>query len=125
MDKGTGVRGEKYAVEFLRNHGYRILERNFRTRFGEIDIIAADKKYIVFVEVKTRGDRRIAEPVEWVTREKQKKILSAAAYYLQGYTGNLQPRFDVAGITLDSREKLIEVNYVEDAFGGGGGIAFF
>ena len=125
MDKDVGKLGENHVAEFLKKHGYQILERNFRTRFGEIDIIACDRKYIVFVEVKTRGEKRIAEPLEWITPGKRRRIISAADYYLQVHPCGLQPRFDAAGVVMDGRGIAGPVVYVENAFDGSEGVAFF
>ena len=94
--KGTrGAWGEDYAAAYLRRHGYRILARNYSCRFGEIDIIASDRHYVVFVEVKLRKDRRLAQAREFVTPAKQRKVRIAAQYYLLDHPTDLQPRFDV------------------------------
>lgn len=79
----TGSSGEKIAVDFLLKKGYRILETNFRTRFGEIDVIALDKDLVVYVEVKTRSSRQFGLPEEAVGHRKLQHLLKAAAYFLQ------------------------------------------
>lgn len=84
----TGVLGETYAAAYLEVKGCRILERNFHSRFGEIDIIAETGNYLCFVEVKTRGPRAIAEPAEFVTPAKQRKIRLTADYYLVTAAGD-------------------------------------
>ena len=114
-----GVWGELAAQAYLRKLGWRIVETNFRTRFGEIDIIAQQGKYIVFVEVKTRKDDRFAAAREHVTSAKQRKILAAAEGWLQRHPSGLQPRFDV--IEVYGEEGLCaprRVNLLENAFGG-------
>jgi len=95
---GLGQRGENVAARFLRNHGYKIIERNFRCQVGELDIVAKEGKCLVFVEVKTRvGDE--VEPEAQVHVAKQHQITKAAKFYLSRY-GTPQPpaRFDVVAI---------------------------
>ena len=111
-----GMYGERCVARFLRDKGYKILSANYRTRLGEIDIIACDSKYIMFVEVKTRGENSIALPREFVDNSKQKKIISTANIYMSTYNTELQPRFDVAEVYLDKKGKLKEINYIDNAF---------
>ncbi|HCR44501.1 MAG TPA: YraN family protein [Ruminococcaceae bacterium] len=118
MDNSSGALGEDYAAGFLKNKGYIIIERNYRSRFGEIDVIAADSKYIVFVEVKTRSPECMVSPFEAVTRAKQLKIIKTAACYLQKNPCRLQPRFDVMGVTAGGG-KVFSAEYLENAFGCG------
>ncbi len=77
----TGSLGEKSAAEFLKEQGYKILETNFRSSFGEIDIIAVDQGTLVYVEVKTRSSQEFGLPEEAVGYRKLKHLLKAAAYY--------------------------------------------
>ena len=93
--KLLGRFGEDTAAEYLRKNGYRILGRNFRTRLGEIDVIASKGKYVVFAEVKLRKDARFAEAREFVTRTKQQRIIATAQLWLQWHPNGRQPRFDV------------------------------
>ena len=107
----------------MQEKGYFVLDTNYHSRFGEIDIIVKDSKYIIFVEVKTRDVNRMGEPLEAVTKAKQKKIVQTALLYLQEHVQwqNLQPRFDVAGLLTTGKEKQIkEVQYITNAFDGGG-----
>ena len=114
-----GAWGEQVARVYLEHHGYVILETNFRTRLGEIDIIAQDGKYTVFAEVKTRKNDRFAAAREHVTPAKQARILAAAEEWLQSHPEAPQPRFDVIevygeqGVPLPPR-----INHLTDAFGG-------
>lgn len=78
----SGAAGEVLAARFLREKGYTIQAANVRSRFGEIDIIAADTQYIAFVEVKTRSEGALYAPREAVTPAKQRRILATAAQYL-------------------------------------------
>jgi len=117
MDNNLGPFGETIAAEYLRKHGFQILERNYRSRFGEIDIIAEDGQYIVFAEVKTRQMSPLAQPEEAVTPGKQKKIAKTALLYLQQNPTRLQPRFDVIGIiTAGTGSAVQSLHHVRDAF---------
>lgn len=116
MSGGTGKLGEDYTVQWLANRGYRIIARNFHSRYGETDIIAEDGKYIVFVEVKTRRSGSQVAPVEAVTPQKQQKLLLTAQVYLLQHPSPLQPRFDVAAVTTVGGKPL-GVEYYENAFG--------
>ena len=86
MNNSSGKIGEEYARRLMQKQGYLILDANYYSRFGEIDIIATDRQYIVFVEVKTRDANCKGEPVELVTAVKQKKIVQTALLYLQEHT---------------------------------------
>lgn len=110
-----GRRSERLAVEYLKRSGYRVLEVNFRTRCGEIDIIASDKGTIVFVEVKARASSRFGSPKGAVTAAKQRKISMAALAYLKqsGQTA-ARARFDVVAIDTAAGQAKIEL--VKNAF---------
>lgn len=112
-----GDLGEKLAADFLRAKGYRILERNFCCRFGEADIIALDKEYLVFAEVKLRKDSRFAEAREFVDRKKQEKILRTARYYLMTHASDLSVRFDVIEVygSFDPGSNP-RIEHIENAF---------
>ncbi len=95
----VGTYGENLSLNFLINKGYKILERNYRTRYGEIDIIAQDKNEVVFVEVKLRHTSDFGMPSESVTTKKQNHIIKSALQYLKAknlYNKNI--RFDVVAI---------------------------
>lgn len=114
----TGAWGEHIAREHLERQGYRTVETNFRTRFGEIDIIAAHGQYIVFVEVKTRKSDRFAAAREFVTPQKQQRLRAAAAEWLQQHPTDQQPRFDVVEVYGGEGAAAPRVNHLENAFGG-------
>lgn len=78
-----GKLGERYAANYLIKHKYKLVESNFQSRFGEIDIIVKNKSYLVFVEVKQRDVNSIATPAEFVDKAKQNKIIATAKLYLQ------------------------------------------
>ena len=115
--KAIGDTGEEYAVEYLKKHKYKILLRNYRKRFGEIDIIAEKKGTVAFVEVKTRHENPLTKPFEAVDARKQKKIYKTSIAYIYENNLNCQYRFDVCEVYVDRDTlKLIEINYFENAF---------
>lgn len=104
----TGKLGEDIAVNFLENKGYKIIERNFECKQGEIDIIALDKNEIIFIEVKTRKCLEYGKPVEAVNETKRKHIYNAAKYYL--YIRKLEKcfvRFDVIEVYIKNNKSYI------------------
>lgn len=115
--RGVGERGENLAVEELRKRGYEILERNFRTPIGEIDIVARDGETLCFVEVKWRRDQALGHPAEAVTREKQRRLARTAQWYMARH-GEFSTfsRFDVVAI-LD-RPEGAQIEILRDAFAG-------
>ena len=113
-----GAWGERAARAFLEQRGYRTEATNFRTRFGEIDMIARDGKYIVFIEVKTRKNARFASACESVTPAKQARLLAAAEAWLQQNPTGKQPRFDVIEVYGEEGAGLPRIRQIENAFGG-------
>lgn len=112
----VGDIGEKAAVDYLHNAGYDILERKYRSRIGEIDIIAKNKNILVFVEVKTRRNTTYGFPAEAVTYRKQQKIINTALCYLQQiHNTNIHCRFDVIEIFL-AENNGITYNHITNAF---------
>lgn len=92
----VGKEGEDEAIKYLEAKGYKIIERNFECKQGEIDIIVKDKQEYVFIEVKTRQNRHYGMPCEAVNRQKQKHIWNATKYYLYLHKLENKPvRFDV------------------------------
>ena len=113
--KNFGNIGENLAATFLENHGYKILERNYRIRTAEIDIIAEIGGVVVFVEVKTRSNIRHGTAAEAVNIRKQKKIIEAASVFLQNENYcDCACRFDV--IEIYSHGKDFKINHIENAF---------
>ncbi len=109
-----GKRGEIIATNYLKRKGYKILQNNYKNSIGEIDIIAKDKDYIVFVEVKTRLSRGFGDPLEVINTRKQQKIRSVATLYLRQH--NLMEancRFDAIAVLGDGDD---DVNHIVDAF---------
>lgn len=116
MQKNTyGKTGEIVATNYLKKLGYQILANNYKNILGEIDIIARDGEYIVFIEVKTRLSRAFGEPFEAIDYRKQNKIRSVATMYLKTkHTLDSLSRFDAIEIIGDLSDP--EINHVKDAF---------
>lgn len=115
-NKFLGGIGEKAAAEYLESQGYRIIERNYKCKLGEIDIIAADKDTVVFVEVKTRSSNTFGQPGEAVNYHKQKKIVRTALSYISNKKlFNWMSRFDVVEVITDN-DRIIDINLIRDAF---------
>lgn len=115
-NRKLGDKGEKFAAKFLKKNKYKILKRNFTQKTGEIDIIAENTEYIVFVEVKTRTEGQMLAPMYSVDNKKQQKILKTANWYLAYNPSDKQPRFDIAEVYVNEKGKM-RINYLENAFG--------
>ncbi len=112
----TGRWAEDAAAAYLTGQGLRLLERNFRCRFGEIDLVMADGAVLVFVEVRYRRSDAFGGGLESVGRSKQRKLLAAARYYLARHGGaGVRCRFDVVSVTR--RHYAPDFSWVRDAFG--------
>ncbi len=114
----VGTDGEKRVAQFLRNNGYSVIKRNYQCRYGEIDIIAENSEYILFVEVKTRKENALISGVEAVDSRKQQRILLAAQDYITKTLCEKQPRFDVAEVTVCEKSDGMGFNlkYIKNAF---------
>jgi len=114
----VGAWGESLAAAYLQKKKYKLLATGYRCRFGEIDLIVANRNYLVFVEVKLRKSDRFASAMEFVDYRKQKRLRTTAELYLSQYPTNLQPRFDVIEIYapdgLETHKP--EIHHLEDAF---------
>lgn len=111
----TGKKGENLAVAFLKKKGYEILETNWRFRRSEVDIIAKDKKILVFVEVKTRSYDYFGKPESFVSARKKVLLQDAASAYMRAINHTWEIRFDIIGILLHSPQH-IDIKHFEDAF---------
>lgn len=108
--------GEKIAEDYLAAKGWQILERNIRSQYGEIDLLAQDGEMLVFVEVKTRTSKTFGLPEAGVTKTKQQHMLAAAQYYLQNHPDvNLDWRIDVIAILRSAPGKPLEITHFENA----------
>jgi putative endonuclease len=119
MNNRSGKIGEDYAARYLSDNGFTILERNYHSRWGEVDIIAQKDPYISFVEVKTRRISSAISPLEMVTKSKQKKIIETTRRYLGDHPelAQYQPRFDVCGLWVDEDDTtVLQVEYLPGAF---------
>lgn len=100
-----GALGEKLAVKYLKQKKYKILEKNYKTKMGEIDIIAKDRDFLVFVEVKSRSYDPLVSGVYAVDQKKRRHIFKAASFYIYRTKSDLQPRFDIIEIEIDRNNK--------------------
>lgn len=114
----SGAWGEALAGEYLRKKHYSLVAAGYRSRYGEIDLIVRDRKYLVFVEVKLRKSADFAKALEYVDRKKQDRIRITASLYLSENPTNLQPRFDVIEIYAPEGTATVrpEIHHLEDAF---------
>ena len=114
-----GKRGENLAEQELRRHGMAILERNYRTREGEVDLIARDGDFLVFVEVRTRREGNQGSPEESVTLAKKARLIALAEAYVAQAEWKGPWRIDVVGIHLGPRGELEGINWIPNAVEGG------
>jgi putative endonuclease len=111
--KKLGNRGEKIAAKFLRKQGYRIIEKNYHSRLGEIDIVAKENESIVFVEVKTRCSTDFGLPEEALSYDKRRRLSKLALGYLaHRRIKDTNCRFDVVSILMDTN-KVRKVNHIK------------
>ena len=110
-----GKQGEDLAARHLQTRGFTVLARNYRTPVGELDIVARDRRHLLFVEVKTRKGMAFGAPAEAVGAHKQRQIVRAAQWYLaSGGHAELQPRFDVISVLIGGGEPAI--THIPNAF---------
>ena len=114
----VGAWGEALAAEYLRKKRFRIVATGYRCRYGEIDLIAQNRQYLVFTEVKLRRSDGFAEAREFVDLRKQERLRTTALMYLDQFPTDLQPRFDVIEIYAPdgTATKHPEIIHLEDAF---------
>ncbi len=106
--------GEQIASDFLKEKGYRIRAQKYRFQKMEIDIIAENEEFILFVEVKTRSDDRLSKPEDSVHSKKRKNIIETANHYLESHGIEKEARFDIVSIIIQGNKKSIR--HIEDAF---------
>jgi putative endonuclease len=119
--RALGALGEDLAAAHLIRRGFQIIDRNFRTRFGELDIVAADDRALVFCEVKTRITRGGAwrDPLEAVHAQKQRQLRRMAGQWLAAQRSRprtTEIRFDAIGVTVDGEGRLLRLDHLEAAF---------
>lgn len=112
-----GHRGEEAAANYLKRNGYRVINKNYSCRLGEIDIVAVENETLVFIEVRSRSSDKYGLPQESVTIRKQMKLRQLAWHYLkeEGKTGS-SCRFDVISVQFDRNGCLKRLEHIEDAF---------
>lgn len=110
-----GIIAERKAANYLRKKNYKIIDYNYSCKFGEIDVIAQKDGFIIFVEVKARGESSIANPADFVDYYKQRKIISTAELYIAVNDIDLQPRFDVVEVYM-KKDKIKSIKHLENAF---------
>lgn len=109
-----GKKGEQAAANFMKNEGYNVLKRNWRMYRHEIDIVAEDEEYIIFVEVKTRTSRQWGNPEDFIGKAKIRRIVEAADLYLQINDIEKPARFDIISAVWDGQ--VFEIEHIDDAF---------
>ncbi len=116
--RDVGILGERLAKDFLEKRGYDIWETNYRCPEGEIDIIARDKDYLVFVEVRTKKSADFGTPEESITPAKMRRLAAASTRYWQTHS-NLPPsrRIDVVAVELNQKGKPSRIELIENAIG--------
>jgi putative endonuclease len=122
--RALGSLGESLAAQHLEARGFEVIDRNFRTRHGELDLVARDRRWLVFCEVKTRIARAASGPFgpfASVGVRKRRQVRAMAREWLAANASTDRPRpaqlrFDAIGISLDARGRLIELDHMEDAF---------
>jgi putative endonuclease len=114
--KETGAMGERIACDFLSNNGYEILEKNYRCREGEIDIITKQANTLIFVEVRTKKSGLFGSPEESITAAKQEKLKVLAQLYIQEHDNLACPwRIDVVAIEMKRDGKVSRIQIIENA----------
>ncbi|MBI2032302.1 MAG: YraN family protein [Candidatus Levybacteria bacterium] len=114
----TAIKGENIACDYLRKKGYKIIERNFRKGYGEIDIIAIQGRTLVFVEVKTRSTNLYGTPFEQISYFKLKSLIKTAEFYKHTHKGLPDSlRIDAVGILLDPSNNLDKIELIENISG--------
>ncbi len=110
----TGRKGEDLAADFLQNEGFQILERNWKNRFEEIDIIALENDLLVIVEVKTRSSLSFGKPEESVGLRKQRLLVNAAEAYIKKCNSDRETRFDI--ISVITNGSIANIQHIRHAF---------
>jgi putative endonuclease len=109
-----GNAAENVACQYLETQGLTLVERNYRCRSGELDLVMRDGSYLVFVEVRCRRDKRYGMPAETVTKIKQKRLIRAATHYLQYHHLDVPCRFDIIAVTQVNGKLRLE--WIQNAF---------
>jgi putative endonuclease len=117
--KTTGMIGEKLAADFLTKQGYDIIESNYRCKEGEVDIIARDGDFLVFIEVRAKSSRIFGSPEESVTARKKEHLKNVASHYLETHDSlSAQWRIDFVAVELDRAGKSRRIEVIKNAVDG-------
>jgi putative endonuclease len=117
--KTTGMIGEKLAADFLTKQGYTIIETNYHCKEGEVDIIAMDSEFLVFIEVRTKNSRAFGSPEESVTKRKKEHLKNVAVRYRETHDGlPVQWRIDFVAVELDRTGKPSRLEVIKNAVEG-------
>lgn len=114
--KDIGNVGEVAVCHYVSNMGYEVAYRNYAIRGGEIDIIACDNEYILFIEVKTRRFDYVSSGLQAITKAKKRCIVKTASHFCSNRIVKLQPRFDVAEVIIDGLKNVLDIQYYPNAF---------
>ncbi|MBE0477838.1 YraN family protein [Candidatus Aerophobetes bacterium] len=115
--KDVGKKGEQVALSFLRKKGYKILDRNFRCRFGELDIVAEEDNQIIFIEVRSCRSLNFGSPLQSLDYFKKKRLTRLALFYLTSHNlKNASCRFDVVAVVFEEGSKIGSINLIKNAF---------
>ncbi|MBS6445125.1 MAG: YraN family protein [Ruminococcus sp.] len=114
--KDIGNVGEVAVCHYVSNMGYEVAYRNYAVRGGEIDIIACDNEYILFIEVKTRRFDYVSSGLQAITKAKKRCIVKTASHFCSNRIVKLQPRFDVAEVIIDGLKNVLDIQYYPNAF---------
>lgn len=119
FNKCIGSYGEDLALSYLKEKGYYILDKNFKTKHGEIDLICIKNNLLIFIEVKSRYSYSYGSPLESVTYSKQKQIIKLCKFYIiRKRLFDFNCRFDVIEIYLNKKDTSYSINHIKDAFRG-------
>jgi putative endonuclease len=110
--------GEDIAVKYLKHNGYQIVERNYHSPYGEIDIICKQGEVLVCVEVKARKSLKFGEPLAAVTQRKQNRIVKTAYHYLATHESESPIRFDIITLQYIPKEDSYKLEHIKNAFMG-------
>lgn len=115
----TGNNGEAIACRYLITHGLELIEANYACKFGEIDLVMKQQERLIFVEVKTRKSTNFGSPLDFISKSKQKRIVTTAIHYVKKHRNYEKAplRFDAVGILLQNGDP-IHIDWVENAFYG-------
>ncbi len=110
----VGIRGEDIACKYLQENGFQVLERNYKTRYAEMDIVASKDDELVFVEVRTKTDERFGSPEETIKKDKTRRLKRGAAGYAQSKNYEEQYRIDLVCIVLNDKGEIERIAHYED-----------